>query len=567
MDALVQKIGHPVGQGAGLSRARPGEDEVRARLRRHGGVLLVVQLRAEVDGRKFEMHSSTAEEGAASGQTEKQFSAAFVLPIAVAVSASRVSLLLMQIIPSQMLPTRARASLLAFLGGCREEAQRKGRFQLASISLAVRHISPLAVLQSIYEPEELHFYVERGVNDEAIAGAEAVVEARYSGTERFAQAKAFAQDILDNSIAVGDLNELFAGPHFFTAFAFDDTVPKEAAFAAATIFVPRWQVSRSGGHYGAVANIRVDPDCDLEQAVDRVWAAYEKFTAFDYPEGIAENSALPSVGAIERLQRPQAEYESAVEQAIKKITRGDFEKIVLAREVELRAEHPWQPLETLNRLREKFGACFTFSFGGGQAASFIGATPERLLRLQNGQLLTEAIAGSAPRSGSAREDARHARNLLESEKDLHEHACVRDSILRRLAACGLKGEASPHPGLLPLANVQHLRTEITAEVDSSVHLLDIIAELHPTPAVGGTPREAAVPQIKALEKIDRGLYAGAIGWFNHRNEGEMIVALRSALIEGCSARLFAGAGIVDASEPTREYNETAFKLSALLDVM
>jgi menaquinone-specific isochorismate synthase len=532
--------------------------------------LLVVQFRAEVDGRKFEMHPSTADQVRAPGQTEKPGKPAFVraIVIAVAVLAGRVSIQLMQIIPPQLLPNRDKASLLAFLGGCREEARRKGHFQLASISLAVRHISPLAVLQSIYEPEELHFYVERGVNDEAVAGAEAVVEARFSGAERFSQAKAFAQNILENSIAVGDLSEPFAGPHFFTAFAFDDVVRDDAAFAAATIFVPRWQVSRSGGRYGAVANIRVDPDCDLDQIVDRVWAAYEKFSAFDYPDSLSEEAgAQPTVGAVERLQRPQAEYESAVQQAIEKITRGDFEKIVLAREVELRAEHPWQPLETLNRLREKFGACFTFSFGGGQASSFIGATPERLLRLQKGQLLTEAIAGSAPRSGSAREDARHARNLLESEKDLHEHACVRDSILRRLARCGVEGKAAAQPGLMPLANVQHLRTEITAEVDASVHLLDIVAELHPTPAVGGTPRDAAVPEITGLENIDRGLYAGAIGWFNHRNEGEMIVGLRSALIQGRSARLFAGAGIVDASEPAREYQETAIKLSALLDVM
>lgn len=473
----------------------------------------------------------------------------------------------MQTIPPQMLPGRDKASLLAFLAGCREEARRKERFQLASISLAVPHISPLAVLQSIYEPEELHFYVERGADDEAVAGAEAVVEGRFSGPERFARCKAFAQDVLENSIVIGDLEEPFAGPHFFTAFSFDDEAPQGSAFAPATIFVPRWQVSRSGGKYGAVANIRVDPDCDLEQAVERVWAAYEKFTAFDYPEGAPESQETRSAGAVERLERPRGEYESAVQSALEKIGQGAFEKIVLARDVELRAGQPWQPLETLNRLREKFGACFTFSFGGGNSTSFIGATPERLLRVQDGHLWTEAIAGSAPRSGSAREDARHARDLLESAKDRHEHACVRDSILRRLAACGLDGRADPSPGLLPLANVQHLRTGIEAEVDASVHLLDIVAELHPTPAVGGTPREAAVPEIMNLEKIDRGLYAGVIGWFNHRNEGEMIVGLRSALIEGCSARLFAGAGIVHGSEPAREYRETAIKLSALLDVL
>ena len=183
------------------------------------------------------------------------------------------------------------------------------------------------------------------------------------------------------------------------------------------------------------------------------------------------------------------------------------------------------------------------------------------------QLLTEAIAGSAPRGDSAGEDARHARALLESAKDLHEHACVRDSILRRLACCGLVGRAEPEPRLLQLANVQHLRTAIEAEISPEVHLLDVVAELHPTPAVGGTPRESAVPKIGDLESFDRGLYAGVIGWFNHLNEGEMIVGLRSALIEGKVARLFAGAGIVRGSQAERELGETAIKLRAVRDAL
>lgn len=160
---------------------------------------------------------------------------------------------------------------MSFLEGCQTAARLKGRFQLASISLAVRHISPLAVLQSIYEPDELHFYVERATDDEAVAGAEAVVEARFTGPTRFAEVKAFAQELLENTIAIGDLDAAFTGPHFFTAFSFDDTVPDGSTFPAATVFVPRWQVSRSDGRYGAVANVRVDADSDIEQLVERVW--------------------------------------------------------------------------------------------------------------------------------------------------------------------------------------------------------------------------------------------------------------------------------------------------------
>lgn len=465
-----------------------------------------------------------------------------------------------------MLPERDEGALRSFLEGCREAARAKGHFQIASISLAVKHIAPLAVLESIYEPEELHFYIERAADEEALAGAEAVVEARFDGSDRFEQVKAFSNEILENTITVGDLNEPFTGPHFFTAFSFDDSVEEGAAFPAATVFLPRWQVSRSKGKYGAVANLRIDSDTNIDQLVARVWGAYSKFGAFDYAD---EVELTPSTEAkvISRVELAPEQYSQAVEAALEEIRAGAYEKIVLARGVELKADQAWQPLIALNRLRERFSGCFTFSYGGGVAGSFIGATPERLLQIRNGHLLTEAIAGSAPRGATAGEDAKFASGLLGSEKDQHEHAYVRDSIIRRLANLGVEAKAEGAPRLLPLANVQHLRTQIKAEVGESVHLLDMLGDMHPTPAVGGTPRESSVPRIKDLEKLDRGLYAGAVGWFNHLNEGEMVVGIRSALIKGDTAQLYAGAGIVEGSDPEKEMRETEMKLHALLDVL
>jgi menaquinone-specific isochorismate synthase len=476
-------------------------------------------------------------------------------------------MLQMQIIPSSMLPERDEGALRQFLEGCREAAQAKGHFQIASISLAVKHIAPLAVLQAIYEPDELHCYIERAADDEAVAAAEAVVQARFDGAERFASVKAFTEEILENTIAVGDLNEAFTGPHFFTAFTFDDSVSQDAAFPAATVFLPRWQVSRSKGKYGAVANLKVEADSDIDRMVMRVWGAYRKFGAFDYlPESDrAERTPAPKLES--RRELAPGVYPVAVTRALAAIEQGTYEKIVLARGIELLADRSWQPLDTLNRLRERFAGCFTFSFAGGHARSFIGATPERLLQIRNGHLLTEAIAGSAPRGQTAGEDAKYARALLESDKDLHEHICVRDSILRRLEQVGVEGHADSQPQLLLLANVQHLRTRISAELGESVHLLDILSQMHPTPAVGGSPRAQAVPCIENLEQIERGLYAGVVGWFNHLNEGEMVVGIRSALIEGKLARLYAGAGIVEGSDLDKEMRETEMKLSALLDVL
>jgi len=506
---------------------------------------------------EYEEEEEEEEEGEGGG--------GFELPDTLAVLGGAGLLAGMQIIPSNLLPERDQAALKDFLEGCREAARRKGRFQIASISLAVKHIAPLAVLQSIYEPEELHFYVERPSDDEALAGAEAVVEARFEGPDRFAGVKAFADEILANSIAIGDLEAPFTGPHFFTAFSFDERVSEGSAFAPATVFLPRWQVSKSRGRYGAVANLRVDADADLEALVQRVWGAYQKFGAFDYGESVP-----PEAGpqACRRSEPAPGAYAAAVSKALEWIGRGEFDKIVLARGIELERETPWEPLVALDRLRNRFGGCFSFSFGGGGGRSFIGATPERLLRVRDGRLLTEAIAGSALRGANPAEDARHARDLLASGKDLREHAYVRDSILRRLKRAGVEGRAEALPRILPLANVQHLLTAVEGELGpDGAHLLDLAAELHPTPAVGGTPREKALPRIAELESIERGLYAGLVGWFNHLNEGEMIVGIRSALIQGCRARLYAGAGIVSDSDPQKELRETEIKLRGLLDVL
>jgi menaquinone-specific isochorismate synthase len=180
-------------------------------------------------------------------------------------------------------------------------------------------------------------------------------------------------------------------------------------------------------------------------------------------------------------------------------------------------------------------------------------------------LETEALAGSIRRGGSASEDAALGSALLHSEKDLREQREVLDDILTRLAPLGLKPEYPPQPHLRRLANVQHLHTPIRATLPENIQLLDVLAAMHPTPAVGGSPRDAAVRRIRELEGFPRGLYAGALGWINARGGGEFFVGIRSALVEGARARVYAGAGIVAGSTPEKEFAETELKFKAMLD--
>jgi menaquinone-specific isochorismate synthase len=185
--------------------------------------------------------------------------------------------------------------------------------------------------------------------------------------------------------------------------------------------------------------------------------------------------------------------------------------------------------------------------------------------VEHGILLTEALAGSAPRGRTASEDAALADALVCDEKELREHRHVVASIDRRLAPLGLRLVHASRPGLKRLVNVQHLHTPVSAALPAGVRLLDVLARLHPTPAVGGSPREAACAPIRGLEGFPRGLYGGPLGWIDHRGGGEFLVGIRSALIDGAHARVYAGSGIVAGSEPDREFAETELKFKALFE--
>ncbi|HTZ19374.1 MAG TPA: isochorismate synthase [Opitutaceae bacterium] len=468
----------------------------------------------------------------------------------------------MTILPLDPATNATPEALRDFLGQCRAGAVRAGRAQLVSISLEVGALDPLAVLESIFERGELHFYVERPAEHLAVAGAEAVLSFTTAGADRFAACQRFIDETLSTTIAVGDQRAPFAGPHFFTAFTFLPEVESGESFPSAQVLVPRWQVGQRDGRTVAVANLVVAPDAPVEALAERVWRAHAKFRAFNYAEpGFASKAMRAPIAVCE--VGGDDHYRNAVARALELIGAQILGKIVLARAKDLQASEPFHPLRALNGLRERYTDCFAFSVANGRGQSFIGASPERLLRVRDGRLTTEALAGSVRRGESASEDAALGGALLGDEKELREHRLVIASIERRLAPLGIIPEHSDKPVLFRLANVQHLHTPVHATLPAGVRLLDVLARLHPTPAVGGTPREAALPRIRALEGFPRGLYAGALGWIDAHGGGEFFVGLRSALIDGANARLYAGAGIVAGSSPEKEFAETELKFQAM----
>jgi len=472
----------------------------------------------------------------------------------------------MTILPIDPLANASPEALAAFLGECRKAADKAGKSVLVSISVEVDALDPLAVLESIFEAREAHFYVEKASDQVAVAGAEAVLMHEASGEGRFASCRAFVDDTLSRAIAVGAAVQPFGGPLFFSAFSFLDQVESGEPFPSARVFVPRWQVGCQAGRTIATANLLVEPGASVLELGARIWRAHSKFRSFRYEEArFAGRAAEPQISTED--VGGAGHYQSAVTMGLELIRSGCVEKIVLARAQDLNSSEAFHPLQALNGLRERYPECYAFSVANGRGQSFIGASPERLLRVAEGQFFTEALAGSARRGLSASEDAALGGALLRDEKELREHSFVIASIERRLSPLGLRLHRPERPQLRRLANVQHLHSPLHAEIPEGLKLLDILACLHPTPAVGGSPRGEAVPRIRGLEAFSRGLYAGALGWMDARGDGEFFVGLRSALIDGHRARLYAGAGIVAGSNPDREYAETELKIRAMREAM
>lgn len=262
--------------------------------------------------------------------------------------------------------------------------------------------------------------------------------------------------------------------------------------------------------------------------------------------------------------RSHAEFRALVSEALGAIAAGEVEKVVLAREVLVRANRAFQQPDLLNRLRALHPSCFAFALDG-----FIGASPELLCRRRGTAVASEPLAGTVARSGDPEADERLAESLLSSPKERHEHRLVVDALASVLAPVCTELAIPEVPIILELRNVAHLATPIRGHLrpgDDAPGALQLVGALQPTPAVGGWPRDAALQYLAKHEGLERGLYAGPVGYVEAGGDGEFWLGIRSAQVSGAEARLIAGVGIVDGSDPAAELAETQLKLQALLAV-
>ena len=269
----------------------------------------------------------------------------------------------------------------------------------------------------------------------------------------------------------------------------------------------------------------------------------------DAPSSFSVHSALP----------PQ-QWCAAVAEATHRIRSGTLDKVVLARSIEVLADASFRAGAVLAHLRRAFPSSWLFSIEG-----FLGASPEMLVGRDGDTVRAHPMAGTAPRSGDADTDARLAAALLASSNTLAEHRHTIDMVHDTLLPWCSYLDEEAEPSIVAMANVQHLATRLEGQLSApAASVLELVSALHPTPAVGGTPRSAALELIDEIEQLDRGRYAGPVGWVDTAGNGTWVVGIRCAEISGHSARLFAGVGVVADSDPETELAETRAKLQTML---
>lgn len=260
------------------------------------------------------------------------------------------------------------------------------------------------------------------------------------------------------------------------------------------------------------------------------------------------------------------EWVKIVGDAVEAIKRGDLDKVVLARSVIVRSSEPVEILKVFRELVRLYPQSYNFAWKSGDAV-FMGASPELIAQVEGARIRSNPLAGSAARGEGEEDDRLIGERLLASGKDREEHALVVDDLAKRLSPLTVALDVPQAPILKAMVTVQHLSTVIEGVLVDGVGILDVIDAVHPTPAVGGVDREAAVRYISAAEEIDRGWYTGGVGWINGAGDGAICIALRCGLIRGDTTHLYAGAGIVADSKPEAELQETRLKLKPLMDLL
>jgi salicylate biosynthesis isochorismate synthase/menaquinone-specific isochorismate synthase len=474
-------------------------------------------------------------------------------------------------------PSAARhPDLASAAAAAARRADASGRQQWVSLSEPAPPCDGLALFASA--AGEGFFWEHRAeARQIAALGAAQVVET--AGAGRFADAARALQVLSDDLHLFVEEDDAETDPSGGAApdtepllvggFAFAEAPaagPEWRGFPPGRLVLPELLYTRSSSGTRCTVTRAVEPGTGVERASTTLRKAAEAARSALRAAGRAASSAGHAPEFRAAADAPHERYRAAVREALRAIGDGDLEKVVLARAVNLTSTAGFDAAAILDTLRRAHPSCTCFAVTRPEG-TFLGATPERLVRLRGNRVEAAALAGSARRGRSPEEDARLGRELCESKKEQAEHAVVVRALRDALDDACTGIEAPEAPRLLRLEGIQHLETPVSGTLRRAGNVLELVERLHPTPAVAGAPRAAALAWLATHEEVERGWYAGPVGTVHRDGGGEFCIALRSALLRGKTARLFAGAGIVDGSRPDAELRETQLKLRAMLGAL
>ena len=446
-------------------------------------------------------------------------------------------------------------------------ARRSGSEALVAVTVPVAPtVDPSATAFASRRPGEPWFCFEQpDRSGAALATLGCIRRLESRGPDRFKRIAAAWRDLAGSAEADAPDGPPGAGLVAVGGFAFADdggTAPHWAGYEAADLIVPEAALARRGADVRLTLTALAAPDDTADDLVARLERRAAELHDADLPLVDPAPAGRFQIASV----APPEHYVAAVARAVERIRAGDFEKIVLAREVAVHAPADHDAAAVFGVLRAAFESCYVFCAGRGDAA-FIAASPELLVRREGLRASTVALAGSTRRSADPAVDDHLAEQLMRSDKDREEQDIVTRRIARALRPHSVWVAAPDEPAIVKVANIQHLATPIRAQLTHPRSAIELAGLLHPTPAVGGEPHAAAAPRIPAFEGLDRGWYAGPVGWTDGNEDGEFCVALRCALLRGREARLYAGVGVVRDSDPAAELAETEVKLGALLPIL
>ncbi|EMA68251.1 isochorismate synthase [Halorubrum aidingense JCM 13560] len=402
-------------------------------------------------------------------------------------------------------------------------------------------------------------------DDALVLGSGAAATLTASGPDRFAEIRSAATALFDS----GDVHAgtEAARPRLFGGFAFHEggcDGDPWGPFPEARFVLPRVQVTFADNGVWLTVNA-TGTDADVADVEARLAREVDRIDAADRAAD-PETPRPPRPGITEsRRTTSRAAWRDSVEAAVGRIRGGDLQKVVLAQALEADLAADFPHAATLDRLAEKYPDCHRYYFEpDADGSAFFGATPERLVALRGRTVETDALAGTTGRGETPAEDEWLARELLDDDKNVHEHELVADTVREQLEPFAASISAGERR-VRRLATVQHLHTPITAELNAERHVLELVEALHPTPAVGGLPPDRALETIRETEPFDRGWYAAPVGWIDAAGNGAFAVAIRSAVATPRRATLFAGVGLVADSDPDREWDEIQLKYRPILD--